>query len=152
MNYFIRVYLNLLEKFCCCQIYQQWQIWWQLLFAATTFEGWVPHLKEIRAKFLSSLSKAALQIRAVNYCQSTVNYCQSSDFDCPYLSCNDHGDQWLFQKVFFYWYYFYFLEIALNNLELVFLEFKHIYKTQRTSLFSFYLIIFYLLFCNHSVY
>ena len=27
----------------------------------------------------------------------------------------------------------------LNNLELVFLEFKHFYKTHRTSLFSFYL-------------
>ena len=40
----------------------------------------------------------------------------------------------------------------MNNLELVFLEFKHIYKTQRTSLFSFYLFIFYLLFFNHSVY
>ena len=38
----------------------------------------------------------------------------------------------------------------MSNLELVFLEFKHIYKTQRTSLFSFYLFIFYLLFCNHS--
>ena len=43
-----------------------------------------------------------------------------------------------------------FLEILLLDLELVFLEFKHIFKTQRTSLF-FYLFIFCLLFCNHSV-
>ena len=43
-------------------------------------------------------------------------------------------------------------EILLNNLELVFLDFKHIYKTQRTNMFSFYLFIFYLLFRNHSVY
>ena len=55
-------------------------------------------------------------------------------------------------KYFFYQYYFYFREILLNSLELVFLEFKHIYKTQRTSLFSFYLLIFYLLFHNHSAY
>ena len=40
----------------------------------------------------------------------------------------------------------------MNSLELVFLEFKHIYKTQRTSLFSFYLFILYLLFHNHSAY
>ena len=46
--------------------------------------------------------------------QSTVNYYQSPVLDNPYLSCNDH--------------YFYFLEILLNNLELDFLEFKHIYK------------------------
>ena len=45
--------------------------------------------------------------------QSRVNY-QSPVLDNPYLSCNDH--------------YFYFLEILLNNLELDFLEFKHIYK------------------------
>ena len=38
---------------------------------------------------------------------------------------------------------FCFLEIYLNNLEIVFLEFKYIYNTQRTSLFSFYLFIFY---------
>ena len=39
-----------------------------------------------------------------------------------------------------------------EHLELVFLEFKTIYKTQRASLFSFYLFIFYSLFCNHFVY
>ena len=55
-----------------------------------------------------------------------------------------------FKKSFFY--YFYFLKILLNNLELVFLRFKRIYKTQRTNLFSFYLLIFHLLFCNHSLY
>ena len=37
----------------------------------------------------------------------------------------------------------YFLEILLNNPELVFLEFKHFYKTLRTSLLSFYLLNFY---------
>ena len=41
--------------------------------------------------------------------------------------------------------YYYFQEILLSNLELVFLEFKHFYKTHRTSLFSFYLFIFYLI-------
>ena len=56
------------------------------------------------------------------------------------------------KSFFFYSYNFYSLEILLNNLELVFLEFKQIYKTQRSSLFSFYLLIFYLLYCNHSVY
>ena len=47
---------------------------------------------------------------------------------------------------------FYFLEILSNDLELVLLEFKHIYKLQKTSLFPFYLFIFYSLFRNHSVY
>ena len=47
--------------------------------------------------------------------------------------------------------YYFFLEILLDNLELVILEFKHFYKTHRTSLFSFYLLIFYS-FCNHSMY
>ena len=40
----------------------------------------------------------------------------------------------LFQGAFFY--YFYFLGILLNDLELAVLEFKNIYKTQRTSLQS----------------
>ena len=47
---------------------------------------------------------------------------------------------------------FYFIEILLNDLELVFLEFKHIYKAQKTSLVSFYLFSFYSLFRNHTVY
>ena len=47
--------------------------------------------------------------------------------------------------------YYFFLEILLDNLELVILEFKHFYKTHRTSLFSFYLFIFYS-FRNHSMY
>ena len=38
--------------------------------------------------------------------------------------------------------YYYFLEILLNNFELVFLEFKDFYKTHRTSLLSFHLFIF----------
>ena len=41
---------------------------------------------------------------------------------------NDHFDLWLFQEIFFL-YYFYFLETFLNDLELVLLEFKHNYKT-----------------------
>ena len=36
--------------------------------------------------------------------------------------------------------FYYFLEILLNDL--VFMEFKHFYKTHKTSLFSFYLFIF----------
>ena len=83
--------------------------------------------------------------------QSTVNYHQSSALDCPYLSCINHLTGG-FSMGSFRWYYFYVLEILLIDLELVFLEFKHIYKTQRTSLFSFHLFIFYLLFCNHSLY
>ena len=43
-------------------------------------------------------------------------------------------------------FYYYFLEILLNDLEFVFLKFKLFYKTHWTSLFSFYLFIFYLLF------
>ena len=46
-----------------------------------------------------------------------------------------------FKRSFFYLYCFYFLEILLKDLELVFLEFIHIYKTQR-NVFSFYLFIF----------
>ena len=80
--------------------------------------------------------------------RSMVNYCQSLAFNCQRLSCNDHCDQWNL----FYQYHFYFLEFLLNYLELVFLQFKHIYKPQRTSLFPFYLFIFYLMFHNHSVY
>ena len=45
-------------------------------------------------------------------------------------------------KSLFYYYYFYFLEILLNDLELVFLEYKHIYKTQRPTLLSSYLLFF----------
>ena len=65
----------------------------------------------------------------------------------PYLSCNDHLDRGFFQDIFNY----YFLEILLSDLELVFLEFKHFYKTHRTILFSFYLLILYSLFLNPSV-
>ena len=43
-------------------------------------------------------------------------------------------------------FYYHFLEILLKNYELVFLEFKHFYKTHRTSLFSFYLSTFHALF------
>ena len=82
-----------------------------------------------------------LPTSAANKSQSTVNYCQSSDFDRPYLSCNDHCDRQFFQEIFFIKYRFYFLEILLNDLELVFLEFKHIYKTKTISLFYFYLFV-----------
>ena len=72
-------------------------------------------------------------ISAANTGQSKVNCHQSSAFDSPCLSCNDyHHDQWVFQ-IFFYYY---FQEIPLNNIELVFLEFKHFHKTHGTSLFS----------------
>ena len=92
-----------------------------------------------RSKTLSSAAKNGW---------STFHYHQSSAFDCPYLSCNDHCKQWLPVNL----YYDYFLEILLNNFELVFLESKHFYQTQKTSLFSFYLLFFYSLFQNHSVY
>ena len=39
---------------------------------------------------------------AANKDQSIVNYSQSLAIDHPYLSCNDHCDQWLFQEIFFY--------------------------------------------------
>ena len=41
-------------------------------------------------------------------------------------------------------------QILLNNFELSFLEFKHIYKIQRPSLFSFCLFIFYSL-CKNTL-
>ena len=87
---------------------------------------------------------------AANKDQSTVNYHRSSVFYRPYLSCNDHYDQWLFQEILFFLIFL--LEIFLNDFELVFLEIKHTYKTKRVSLFSLFLFFFYLLFRNHSVY
>ena len=65
---------------------------------------------------------------------SKVNYHLSSIYDCPYLSCNDHCDWRLFQEIAiviskkFFW--------TILSL-FFFLEFKHIYKTQRTNLFTF---------------
>ena len=38
---------------------------------------------------------------AANKGRSAVNYRQFLVFDRPYLSCNDHCDWWLFQKIFF---------------------------------------------------
>ena len=35
----------------------------------------------------------------------TVTYGQSLAFDHPYISCNDHCDRWLFQEIFFYYYF-----------------------------------------------
>ena len=51
--------------------------------------------------------------------------------------------------VFQYIFHYYFLEILLSDLELVFMEFKRFYKTSKTILFSFYLFILYSLFCSH---
>ena len=45
-----------------------------------------------------------------------------------------------FQRIFFNCYHF--LEILLNDLELVFLKFKHFYKIHRKSLFSFICLFF----------
>ena len=77
-----------------------------------------------------------------------VNYCQSSAFDC-----HIYHDMIIvtggFSKKSFYYY---FLQILLNNLQLVILEFKHLQKTHRISMFSFYLLIFYAFFRNHSEY
>ena len=40
-----------------------------------------------------------------------------------------------FSKKSFYYYYYYFLEILLKDLELVFLEFKHLQNTQNKFVF-----------------
>ena len=37
---------------------------------------------------------------AANKGRLTVDYRQSLAFDWPYLSCDDHCDQWLFQEIF----------------------------------------------------
>ena len=37
---------------------------------------------------------------AANKGRSAVNYRQSLAFDCQFLSCNDHCDQWFFQEIF----------------------------------------------------
>ena len=97
------------------------------------------------------IKKSYRTYSTANKGQSMVNYCQTLVFDCPYLLCNDHCDRYLFHKIFFLLILFLFPANSLNNLELVFLEFKHISKKQKTSLFSLYLFIFYLLFLNHSV-
>ena len=39
---------------------------------------------------------------AANKGRSTVTYRKSLAFDRPYLSCNDHGDRWLFQEIYLY--------------------------------------------------
>ena len=85
---------------------------------------------------------------------STVNWCQSLAFDHSYLSWNDHCDQWLFQEIIFLLILFFLLEILLNDLEIVFLELKHIntFTKQKEQIYFFYLFIFYLLFHTHSVY
>ena len=78
-----------------------------------------------------------------------VNYRQSLAFDRPYLSsCNGHCDRWLFQEIFFlniifisqkfYWIILNVLSWSLNTF----------YKTQRKSMFCFYLFSFYLFFSS----
>ena len=53
------------------------------------------------------------------------------------------------KKAFFYYFlYFYFLEIVLNDLELVILEYKHIYKTKNKSVF--FLSVCFLLVVSYS--
>ena len=42
------------------------------------------------------------EISAANKGWSKDNYCQSLTFDHPCLSCSDHYDWWLFQKIFFF--------------------------------------------------
>ena len=95
-----------------------------------------------------------LKCSAANKGQPAVNYCQSPAFDHPYLSCDDHCDSDFSKKSFFFYQYnFYFLEILLNDLELVLLEFKYTYKTQRQVCFLFICLFFTCCFiiCN-SVY
>ena len=47
-------------------------------------------------------------MKAITYCsaankgRSADTYRQSLAFDWPYLSCNDHGDRWLFQEIYLY--------------------------------------------------
>ena len=93
-------------------------------------------------------------VSAANKGRSTVSYCQSSVFDRPYLLFNDHCDQWLFPEIFFLLILFIFPRNLLKVLELVFLEFKHIYETQRTSLFflsvQFLLVCFVIILCINT--
>lgn len=72
-------------------------------------------------------SQSSLKIycrSAANKGWSMVNYCQSLAFARPYLSYNDHCNRWLFREIFYY--YFYVLEIFLNDLELFSLELLNI--------------------------
>ena len=90
--------------------------------------------------------------------RSTVNYLQSSAFDCPFyhvilLYFVIFIILWLVTfPINVYYCYHYSLEILLNNVELVFLKFKHFYKTQRTSFFFFLSVIFCSLLRNHYLY
>ena len=76
--------------------------------------------KKIRVNSIQSWQAPTSSV--ANNGQLVANYCQSLAFDHPYLSSNDHCEQWLFQKFFFFCYCF--LEVPMNDLELVFLEFK----------------------------
>ena len=98
--------------------------------------------------FSTGLFKSVLSttLSAANKHWSTVTYRQSTTFDRPYLSCDDQRDRQLFQEIFLCWYYFYFLEIYLNERQLVFLEFKHINAfTKHKEQVCFFLSIYFLL-------
>ena len=135
--------------------YRKWPVAW-IELTTNTFRKIKIMLVNFKDSFESKESKSRkygnsyIWYSSANKGWSAVNYRQSLAFERPYLQCNDHCDRWRFQEIFFYFYYF--LEIILTDLELVFLEFNHFYKPHRTSLFSFYLFIFYSLFRNHSVY
>ena len=82
---------------------------------------------------------------------STVNWCQSLAFDHSYLSWNDHCDQWLFQEIIFLLILFFLLEILLNDLEIVFLELKHINTfTKQKEQIYFFLPVHFLLAVSYS--
>ena len=83
---------------------------------------------------------AVLQIRATEGSVTTTLWPLTTDIHHVMIIVPSSFSK----EYFFYQYHFYFLEILLNNFELVFLEFKHI------NTFTIY--IFHLLFCKHSVY
>ena len=51
--------------------------------------------------FFPCLSLSFFILNAADNSWSMFNYRQSLAFDLPYLSCNDHCDQWLFQRNLF---------------------------------------------------
>ena len=64
------------------------------------------------------IKKSYRTYSTANKGHSMVNYCQSFVFDCPYLLCNDHCDQYLFHKIFFLLILFLFLQILWTILNL----------------------------------
>ena len=116
--------------------YQKLELSWQNLDFWNVWKRNMPSVKVLPwyMKILSTANKG----------RSIVNYHHSLAFDCSYLSFNDHC-AWSVAFLRIFKYYSYFLEISLNNFELVFLEFKHTYKTQRTSIYVFFLSFHFLL-------